>query len=141
MKKLILHFGAKEHKYRGACPDVLIIQGIESIDKLKKFNPKLAKEAVLLQSLGTVLRFDRTCRETKSSGQSKKASLTEQLISTCIGYIVACSSQMVLFPLFGLEVAFTDHLLLGLFFTIVSIIRGYYVRRLFNWLHTRGILK
>ena len=66
--------------------------------------------------------------------QSKKMSLIETLSSVAIGYIISLASQMIIFPIFGIEVSFEDNLLIGLFFTVISIIRGYYVRRLFNWI-------
>lgn len=66
--------------------------------------------------------------------QSKKMSLIETLSSVAIGYIISLASQMIIFPIFGINVSLTDNLLIGLFFTVVSIIRGYYVRRLFNWI-------
>ena len=76
--------------------------------------------------------------------QSKKMSLIETVLSVLIGYIVALLSQIVVFPLFDIEVSLIDNLLIGLLFTVISIIRGYYVRRLFNWIdfnrtiNTRG---
>ena len=76
--------------------------------------------------------------------QSKKMSLIETVLSVLIGYIVALLSQIVVFPLFDIEVSLIDNLLIGLLFTVISIIRGYYIRRLFNWIdfnrttNTRG---
>lgn len=66
--------------------------------------------------------------------QSKKMSLIETLSSVAIGYIISLAAQMIIFPIFEIEVSLTDNLLIGLFFTVVSIIRGYYIRRLFNWI-------
>ena len=76
--------------------------------------------------------------------QSKKMSLIETIVSVAIGYVVALLSQIVVFPLFDIEVSLIDNLLIGLLFTVISIIRGYYIRRLFNWIdfnrttNTRG---
>lgn len=76
--------------------------------------------------------------------QSKKMSLIETVLSVLIGYIVALLSQIVVFPLFDIKVSLIDNLLIGLLFTVISIIRGYYIRRLFNWIdfnrtiNTRG---
>ena len=66
--------------------------------------------------------------------QTKKMSLIETIVGVAIGYIVALLSQIVVFPLFDIEVSLTDNLLIGLLFTVISIIRGYYIRRLFNWI-------
>lgn len=65
-------------------------------------------------------------------GQSRKMSAAEVAASTAIGYVVAVCSQQVIFPLFGVYVPFHDNLLMGLFFTVISVIRGYIVRRVFN---------
>ena len=69
--------------------------------------------------------------------QSKKMSLIETIVSVLIGYVVSIISQLLLFPMFNIEVSLTDNLLIGLFFTVVSIARGYLVRRLFNWINFR----
>ena len=69
--------------------------------------------------------------------QSKKMSLIETIVSVLIGYVVSIISQLLLFPMFNIEVSLTDNLLIGLFFTAISIIRGYLVRRLFNWINFR----
>ena len=66
--------------------------------------------------------------------QSKKMSLIETIVSVAIGYVVALLSQIVVCPLFDIEVSLIDNLLIGLLFTVISIIRGYYIRRLFNWI-------
>ena len=64
--------------------------------------------------------------------QTKKQSLHESLTNVAIGYTVALLSQLVIFPLFGLDVPFSDNLLIGLWFTVISIVRSYTLRRWFN---------
>ena len=64
--------------------------------------------------------------------QSKRMSLIETLVSTAIGYLVAVATQAAVFPLFGLHVPLQDNLMIGAIFTVVSIVRGYLVRRVFN---------
>lgn len=72
--------------------------------------------------------------------QTRKQSLIEQCVSTAVGYVVALLTQMTVFPLFGLEVALHENLVIGLIFTGVSILRGYAVRRFFNyWHHRHGL--
>lgn len=66
--------------------------------------------------------------------QSKKKSFFEVIVSTAIGYIAALATQIIVFPWFNIEVKFSDQLTIGIIFTIVSIARGYFVRRLFNYL-------
>ena len=64
--------------------------------------------------------------------QTKKQSLIESFINVLIGYLTALLSQVLIFPLFDIDVSFQDNLLIGLYFTIISLIRSYLVRRYFN---------
>lgn len=73
--------------------------------------------------------------------QKRIHSMMETVLSTLIGYGVAVATQILVFPLFDIHVSLETNLAIGYLFTLVSIIRGYAVRRLFNWLHTEGILK
>jgi len=52
---------------------------------------------------------------------------------------VAVATQMAVFPLFGLAVTVTvtENLLIGLIFTVVSIVRSYALRRGFEALRMR----
>ena len=59
-------------------------------------------------------------------------SLVESLTNVVIGYAVAVLTQLIVFPLFGLEVSLTQNLGIGLIFTGVSIARSYAIRRIFN---------
>lgn len=64
--------------------------------------------------------------------QSKKMSLIETIINVSVGYVIAVASQLIIFPFFDIHITFSENLLMGLFFTCVSIIRGYCIRRFFN---------
>ena len=64
--------------------------------------------------------------------QTKYQSLIESLTNILIGYLTALLSQVLIFPLFDINVTFQDNLLIGLYFTIISLIRSYLVRRYFN---------
>jgi len=64
--------------------------------------------------------------------QSKKHSFIESIINVLIGYIIAVLSQIIIFPLFGININLSDNFLIGLWFTLISIIRSYMIRRLFN---------
>lgn len=73
-------------------------------------------------------------------GQSRFSSLVETITGTFIGYLVALASQLLIFPRFDLHPTFEQNLLIGAFFTLVSLVRGYFVRRFFNYLHQQGLL-
>ena len=64
--------------------------------------------------------------------QNKKSSMTESLVNVLIGYLIALISQLIIFPVFGVNLPLSDNLLIGLWFTVISIIRSYLVRRYFN---------
>ena len=64
--------------------------------------------------------------------QTKYQSLIESLINILIGYLTALLSQVLIFPLFDIYVSLQDNLLIGLYFTIISLLRSYLVRRYFN---------
>lgn len=67
--------------------------------------------------------------------QTRRQSMIETAASVAIGYLVALASQLAIFPLFGIHATLSDNLLIGAWFTVISIVRGYYVRRFFNWVH------
>ena len=65
-------------------------------------------------------------------GQTKIESLKESFINILIGYITALISQIVIFPLFDMEVSIGANLLIGLYFTLISLVRSYLIRRYYN---------
>lgn len=65
-------------------------------------------------------------------GQTKLQSLIESGVNILIGYLVALTSQLVVFPWFGINIPLTDNLLIGFWFTVISLVRSYAVRRYFN---------
>ena len=64
--------------------------------------------------------------------QNKRMSFVESLTNVAIGYLVAVGSQIVIFPLFDIHVPMRDNFLIGLWFTAISIMRSYFVRRFYN---------
>lgn len=66
--------------------------------------------------------------------QSRKMSLVESLTNVLVGYGVAVATQWAVFPLFGLHTTLHENLVIGLIFTVVSIIRSYVLRRAFEGL-------
>ena len=64
--------------------------------------------------------------------QSKKYSFIESLTNVVIGYLVAVGSQIIIFPFFGINIPISDNFLIGMWFTVISIIRSYTLRRLFT---------
>jgi hypothetical protein len=59
-------------------------------------------------------------------------SFLEATTNVIVGYILAIATQLAVFPLFGLEAAFGEHLVIGLAFVGVSLARAYLLRRVFE---------
>jgi predicted membrane protein len=67
--------------------------------------------------------------------QTSRQALTETLIGTAVGFILSLLVwQFVVRPFWGLQTTFVSNLNITLLFTVVSIARGYVVRRFFNML-------
>lgn len=64
--------------------------------------------------------------------QSKTQSIMESVTNTAIGYCIALLSQLAIFPMFGINIPFSSNLAITAWFTVISLIRGYVVRRWFN---------
>lgn len=65
--------------------------------------------------------------------QSKRGTLVEVFINVGSGYLIALLTQMVVFPIFDIQTSVSDNITIASIFTIISIIRGYIVRRCFNY--------
>ena len=63
--------------------------------------------------------------------QSRRMSALETCTNVCTGYVLAVATQVVVFPLFGLEPDWHEHYTIAAIFTGVSLVRSYLVRRLF----------
>lgn len=59
-------------------------------------------------------------------------SMVESVANVVIGYGVAVLTQVVVFPLFGLQASIADNLMIGGVFTGVSLVRSYVLRRAFD---------
>lgn len=64
--------------------------------------------------------------------QSRRHSFTESVVNVAVGFGVSLASQVIIFPLFGVHLRFSDNLLIGFYFTVISIVRSYALRRWFT---------
>ena len=64
--------------------------------------------------------------------QSRKMSLIESITNVIIGYSISVLAQIIIFPIFDIHVSLSQNIKIGLSFTVISIIRSYFLRRLFN---------
>lgn len=64
--------------------------------------------------------------------QSRLMSLIESVANVIVGYGVAVVTQILIFPIFGLHTTLAENLQMGAIFTVVSIVRSFGLRRLFE---------
>jgi hypothetical protein len=64
--------------------------------------------------------------------QSRLWSLTESLVNVVVGYVIAVSAQMYIFHLIGEPISWKTSNIVGAFMTVISILRSYTLRRIFN---------
>lgn len=64
--------------------------------------------------------------------QTRLGSLIESLMNIVIGYGVALASQIVIFPLFDIHISLSTNMWIGAWFTVISLVRSYVIRRWFN---------
>jgi len=72
-----------------------------------------------------------------SKGQSHKHSAYEILADMVIAFFVSLGFQIWAFPYFGINVPVSTNTILVVCFTIISMIRRWITRRLFNWIHVK----
>ena len=66
--------------------------------------------------------------------QSHRMSMVEAAANVVIGYGIAVATQVVVFPIFGIHITLADDLRIGLVFAVVSLARGFILRRVFEQL-------
>ncbi len=69
--------------------------------------------------------------------QTKTMSLIETITGTVVGYLLALSTQIILFSWLGIAIDLHQNMAIALIFTAVSIVRSYVLRRIFNHLAGR----
>lgn len=64
--------------------------------------------------------------------QTKKGSIIEAVSGTVIGLLTSFGIQLVIYPALDIEVRIDQNIIITFVFFFASIVRGYFVRRLFN---------
>ena len=64
--------------------------------------------------------------------QSRRHSAAEAATNIAVGYAVSLVAQVLIFPLFSIYTSIGKNALIGAAFTVVSLIRSYTLRRMFN---------
>lgn len=68
--------------------------------------------------------------------QSRRGSAVEAVANVAVGYSVNMLANILIFPLFGWHITWSQNAILGVVYTAISLARSYLLRRLFNQLHT-----
>ena len=76
--------------------------------------------------------------DTASGKQSRRMSLVEAITNVLVGYGLAVLTQILVFPMFGLQPSLSENLAIGAAFTAISLARSYVLRRTFEALRARG---
>jgi len=64
--------------------------------------------------------------------QTKLQSMHESWVNVFVGYIIGLVAQLIVFPLYDLDVSINENLQIALIFTCIALLRNYAVRRFFN---------
>lgn len=67
--------------------------------------------------------------------QTKLQSWIEVGLNTGIAMAISMLAQMVVFPAYGIHVSHSANFQILCWFTVISLVRSYMVRRFFNWWH------
>jgi hypothetical protein len=69
--------------------------------------------------------------------QSRAMSFIEAVANVMVGYGVAVTTQILIFPVFGLHTTLAQNLKLGGIFSAISILRSFLLRRFFEHIRFR----
>lgn len=64
--------------------------------------------------------------------QTRLGSFIEAWINVAIGFGINFIANLCIFPLFGFHITLSENLVLGLLYTLISVVRSYCIRRWFN---------
>lgn len=68
-------------------------------------------------------------------GSSRAASAIEAIANTVLGFAVSFFASLLILPLFGFDVTASQSFWITVFFTVISLARSYFIRRLFIRIH------
>lgn len=110
-------------------------------DTLTRSSPK--KERTMKEQQSTVevttVKRHRTGRAMRK--QKKINSLIETMTNTVVGLLLSFCIQIIIYPALGIKVTIGENVTITFVFFLVSILRGYIIRRIFNHYGTRSRTK
>lgn len=66
--------------------------------------------------------------------QSRLGSIAEACANIAVGFSINYAANMCIFPIFGMHISPGNNFLLGLIYTVISLVRSFVLRRYFNGL-------
>lgn len=68
--------------------------------------------------------------------QTKYQSFIESITNTVIGFLISLAATFVIFPIVNIQSNPSKNVAITVFFTVISILRSYIIRRYFNKKHS-----
>src|SRR3982074_3466053 len=72
--------------------------------------------------------------------QTRAMAFMEAGTNVCVGFAFALVTQFTIFPMLGLAVSVANNLIIGAIFTVVSLLRSFTLRRLFEAVRVRNAI-
>lgn len=73
-----------------------------------------------------------------AAGQSRRQSWIEAWVNIAVGIGVSIAANWTIMPILGYDLTWANNLYITAFFTAVSLVRSYLLRRFFNKLQVKG---
>lgn len=73
--------------------------------------------------------------------QSRMSSAVEASLNVTFGFGVSVLANWLILPHYGVSNKLATSMEIGIWFTFISFARSFILRRLFVWLHGKGVLK
>lgn len=73
--------------------------------------------------------------------QTKLGSFVESWVNIVVGYGVNFTANMLILPLFGFNISVAQNIVLGGLYTVISLVRSYFIRRWFNYRIVKNLSK
>jgi hypothetical protein len=84
------------------------------------------------------VEYSSGIRKLEQDMQSKRWSLIEATVGQVLGLITGWLCNLIVLPMFfGVHVGLMNSLWITIIFTVISFVRSYFVRRMFNWVHVK----
>jgi len=64
--------------------------------------------------------------------QTRLSSFIEAWINVALGFGINFCANLLILPLFGFHITLSENFVMGLLYTVISVVRSYCVRRWFN---------